>query len=408
MKKYLLITLFTWVFPYMSMAQETTVKVATFNVSMEALNYVDTKRDEPFIVSGETLSNALANDHQQIKNIAEIIQIANPDIILLNEFDYQENDSASNDNPDNNQGKGNQALKRFITHYLNKSQNGQTAIDFPYYYQGSVNTGVNSDLDIDGNGEKGKLPGDGYGFGYFPGHFGMALLSKYPIDFAKIRSFQFFKWHDMPNALFPIDPETNKPWYSQEVWRAVRLSSKSHWDIPVTVNGKTIHILASHPTPPVFDGPEDRNGKRNHDEIRFWRDYISPEKASYIYDDKGNKGGIKAKQAFVILGDLNAATVDGNAIKSGISSLLSDDKVQDAMPQSQAGKMHSPENVHGKHHTAFWRMRVDYVLPSVTGLTIKDSGIFWPLATDDNYRLIKDRQTSSDHRLVWLELTTKH
>lgn len=394
MKKYFIIVLLTWVLFHMTITQATTLKVATFNVSMEALNYIDHKRGEPINVSEQTLINALASDHQQIKNIAEIIQTVNPDIILLNEFDSQNGDH--------------QALKSFISNYLNKSQRGQKSINFPYFYQGPVNTGVNSGLDMNGDGEKGKLPNDGYGYGHFPGHFSMALLSKFPIDVENIRSFQYFKRHDMPNALMPIDPATNKPWYNMATWQALRLSSKSHWDVPVNVNGKVIHILASHPTPPVFDGPEDRHGKRNHDEIRFWHDYISVEYADYIYDDKGKKGGLKDEQSFVILGDLNATTVDGNAIKAGISSLLNSNKIQDAMPQSQAGKNHSPDNLNGKHHTAFWGMRVDYVLPSVNGLSINDSGIFWPLKTDDNYRLIKDRKASSDHRLVWLELTTKN
>lgn len=407
--KKLFFTLLTWVFSTMATAQETTLKIATFNVSMEALNYIEHKRGTPVNVSEKTLSEALASGHQQIKNIAEIIQTVNPDIILLNEFDFQNNESQGNENLNNkNKQDNHHALKTFISDYLNKSQNGQPAIDFPYYYQGSVNTGVNSGLDIDGNGVKGQLPGDGYGFGYFSGHFGMALLSKYPITVDQIRSFQYFKWHDMPNALMPINPDTHKPWYSPEVWQQLRLSSKSHWDVPIEVNGKTIHILASHPTPPVFDGPEDRNGKRNHDEIRFWTDYISPEKSSYIYDDNGLTGGLKAKQRFVILGDLNASNTDGDAVKAGISSLLTHGKVQDPMPQSQAGALHTPTNSHAKHHTAFWRMRADYVLPSAEGLTIQNSGVFWPLETTKNYRLIKDRKASSDHRLVWLELTTKN
>ena len=393
MKKYSIIALLIWVFPHMTIAQDTPLKIATFNVSMEALNYVEHKRGESPNVSEETLKKALKSDHQQIRNIAEIIQRVNPDIILLNEFDYLD---------DNNE-----ALKIFINNYLNKSQHGQKTVNYPYFYQGPVNTGVNSGLDLDGDGIKGKLPGDGYGYGHFPGHFGMALLSKYPIDVANIRTFQHFKWHDMPNALMPIDPATNKPWYSQAVWHKLRLSSKSHWDIPVEVKGKTIHILASHPTPPVFDGPEDRNGKRNHDEIRFWHDYISPELASYIYDDNGHKGGIKAEQAFVMLGDFNATTVDGNAIKASIASLLNNVKIQDAMPQSQAGKLHKPDNINAKHHTSNWGMRVDYVLASVLGLTINNSGVFWPLETQESYRLIQDRKASSDHRLVWLELTTK-
>ena len=394
MKKHLIFALFSCGLFGMTNIHATTLKIATFNVSMEALNYSEHKRGEPAHVSTQTLSDALARNHQQIRNIAEIIQRVNPDIILLNEFDYL------NDN--------NQALKSFIKNYLNKSQQGQKRIEFPYFYQGPVNTGVNSALDIDGNGKKGQLPGDGYGYGHFPGHFGMALLSKYPIDFENIRSFQHFKWHDMPNALMPIDPITNTPWYSQTTWQALRLSSKSHWDIPVIVNGKTIHMLASHPTPPVFDGPENRNGKRNHDEIRFWHDYINPELADYIYDDKGHKGGINTEHSFVLLGDFNATTVDGNAIKSGISTLLNDHKIQDAMPQSKAGKLNRPDNAHAKFHTSNWGMRVDYVLPSVNGLSIDNSGIYWPLKSEETFRLIKERRASSDHRLVWLELTTKN
>lgn len=394
MKKLLIFALLFCGISPMTYVHATTLKIATFNVSMEALNYSEHQRGEPANVSSKTLADALASDHQQIKNIAEIIQRVNPDIILLNEFDYL------NDN--------NQALKSFIKNYLNKNQNGHKAINFPYLFQGPMNTGVNSGLDIDGDGKKGKLPGDGYGYGHFPGHFGMALLSKYPIDVENIRSFQHFKWHDMPNALMPIDPVTNTPWYSQETWQALRLSSKSHWDIPVLVNGKAIHVLASHPTPPVFDGPEDRNGKRNHDEIRFWHDYISPGLADYIYDDNGEKGGINTDQTFVILGDFNATTVEGNAIKAGISSLLNHAKIQDAMPYSQAGQLHKPDNKNAKYHTSNWGMRVDYVLASVLGLTLKDSGIFWPLQSEESYRLIKDRSASSDHRLVWVELTTKN
>ena len=54
----------------------------------------------------------------------------------------------------------------------------------------------------------------------------------------------------------------------------LRLSCKIHWDVPVQIGSETVHFLVSHPTPPAFDGPEDRNGRRNHDEIRFWADYI--------------------------------------------------------------------------------------------------------------------------------------
>jgi hypothetical protein len=397
-KKYFPSFAVTIALAYMNTVQATQLKIATFNVSMEALNYVSHQRNKITKISEKTLSNALKNDHPQIRNIAEIIQRVNPDIILLNEFDNQEN----------NEKNSHKALKIFIKQYLNKSQNGQPAVNYPYFYQGQVNTGINSGFDLDGSGKKGILPGDGFGYGHFSGHFGMVLLSKYPINTKQIRTFQHFKWHDMPNALQPRDPKTLKPWFSQEAWQNIPLSSKSHWDIPVQVNEHVIHVLASHPTPPVFDGPENRNGKRNHDEIRFWTDYISPEKSPYIYDDNGHKGGLKPQQRFVILGDLNASSFDGDAMNNGISALLNSRKIQDAMPKSNGGEMHSKNNLNAKHHTAFWRMRADYVLPSAQGFTLINAGVFWPEENDDTFRLIKERSASSDHRMVWLDLSIKN
>ena len=362
------------------------IRIASFNVSMEALNYRNNNTDKK--VTGNELTLALGNNNKQIKNIAEIIQRVNPDIILLNEFDRVDNSN----------------INYFITHYLNKGQQGQESINYPYFYQGKVNTGVVVNGDANNDGKSAQRPSDTHGFGYFEGHFGMVLLSKYPIDDQAIRTFQHFKWHKMPNALKPIDPETNQPWYSEEVWQALRLSSKSHWDIPVVINGKRVHFLASHPTPPVFDGPEDRNGKRNHDEVRFWLDYISTDQGQYIYDDKQNYGGLGTNRAFVILGDLNASNVEGDALTDSIDKLLTSAKISDPKPESIGGKSHNEENLHAKHHTAYWGMRADYVLPSTTGLTVLDSGVFWPEKSQETYRLIKNRQASSDHRLVWVDV----
>ena len=368
----------------------TEIRVATFNVSMEALNYAPYVKGKAPNVSGDELNAALNSDHQQIKNIAEIIQRTNPDIILLNEFD-RDNDR-------------HQSIKVFLSKYLNKSQQGQNSVNYPYFFQGAVNTGVVAPFDVNNDQKTGDSPSDTYGFGYFPGHFGMVLLSKYPIDIKNIRTFQMFKWKDMPNALQPIDPETKQPWYNAKAWDGMRLSSKSHWDVPVKVNNKILHVLASHPTPPVFDGPEDRNGKRNHDEIRFWNDYITEGKNGYIYDDNGTVGGITPDASFVIMGDQNASSVDGDAVKSGITNLLAHKNIQDPLPASDGGKAHTKNNPNSVNHTAHWRMRADYVLPSKAGIKIVNSGVFWPLTQAPEFRLIKDRSASSDHRLVWVDL----
>jgi endonuclease/exonuclease/phosphatase family metal-dependent hydrolase len=364
------------------------IRVATFNVSMEATNYVETEQSP----IGNELQNNLHNSvHQQIKNIAEIIQRQRPDIILLNEFDYS-NQSATD-------------VQNLIKHYLRLSQNNNRSIDYPYFYSAPVNTGVDSGLDLDGDGLASSTKGDAFGFGLFPGHYGMLVLSKYPIKFEEIRTFQHFLWKDMPdNLLSTIMDESGESYYDQDAQQILRLSSKSHWDIPIKVGNHTIHLLASHPTPPVFDGPENRNGKRNHDEIRFWTDYISDsEQSAYIYDDNGKLGGFKGKH-FIIAGDLNASPDEGDGMKSGIQGLLDHTLVNDSIvPKSAGGEVHTPNNRYSAQHTAEWAMRADYVLPS-TSLEVNGSGVFWPIPDDSLFRLIKDRQSSSDHRLVWVDI----
>ena len=71
----------------------------------------------------------------------------------------------------------------------------------------------------------------------------------------------------MPGALLPDDPATEEPadWFTPEELAVVRLSSKSHWDVPIKVGLHTVHFLVSHPTPPVFDGT---GGPQRHAQLR--------------------------------------------------------------------------------------------------------------------------------------------
>ncbi|WP_082213472.1 endonuclease/exonuclease/phosphatase family protein [Dyadobacter psychrophilus] len=361
---------------------------ATYNVSMEAENYVPKGTKD---ISEQVLIKELASgSNPQIKNIARIIRTVRPDVILLNEFDYIADPK--------------QGVLQFVKAYLNVDSDDQKAIDYPYYYYSTSNTGQPSPYDLDNNGKADQFGADAWGFGLYPGQYGMVLLSKYPIDTQQVRTFQHFKWKDMPSALQTKKPD-NSDWYVPEAWQQFPLSSKSHWDIPIKFGAKTIHFLASHPTPPSFDGAEDRNGKRNHDEIRFWKDYISGEEGAYIYDDKGKRGALASNASFVILGDQNASPDEGNAIGAGIKSLLAHAKVNnDAAPASKGGPEHSSSNPFAKNHTAVWRMRADYVLPSRAGLKVMDSGVFWPAKGEPLAELVEKRESSSDHRLVWVKV----
>ena len=238
--------------------------------------------------------------------MAEVIQRVRPDVLLINEFDFDAEGLAA---------------RLFQQNYLSVGHNGAWPIAYRYRFVALSNTGIPSGFDLDNNGAVGGL-NDAFGFGAYPGQFGMAVYSRYPILRHHVRTFQHFLWKDMPGALLPDDPATPAPadWYSAEELAVFRLSSKSHWDVPVLVGGKVIHTLVSHPTPPVFDGPEDRNGTRNHDEIRFWADYVLSSRSGYIYDDDGKRGGLEPGARFVIMGDQNADPFDGDSVARRPSS----------------------------------------------------------------------------------------
>lgn len=363
----------------------TVLRVATYNAS---LNH----RQAGGLVA------QLEGDHLPARRIAAVVQRMRPDLLLLNEFDH---DSAG------------RAADLFVERYLGVGQFGEEAITYPYRFLAEVNTGVPSGLDLTGDGRI-DGPGDAWGYGEHPGQYGMLVLSRFPIDVPTVRTFRNLRWSSMPGALAPIDVADGQPWYPEDVWRRLRLSSKSHWDVPVDTPLGRLHFLVSHPTPPVFDGPEDRNGRRNHDEIRFWAEYLSRGDQDWLCDDAGRCGGLPLGARFVIAGDLNADPADGESLPGAIEQLLEHPRVlRFATPASEGGRLASetgdanlrqrgnPAHDTGQFNPRVGNMRVDYVMPSV-GLEALDSGVFWPLAGQPEAEWI----TASDHRMVWVDLTS--
>ena len=367
--------------------QETpVVRFGTFNLALH--------RPE----AGALLRELDGGRSEPARRLAEIVQRLRIDVLLVNELDRDD---------------AGRTADVFAEQYLNVSQDGQAPIDFAYRYAAPVNTGEPSGRDLDGDGDAGG-PGDAWGFGTFPGQYGMALFSRYPILADRVRTFRLLSWSAMPDALRP------EGFWDDDTWRALRLSSKSHWDVPIGIgtqdDGLVVHALCSHPTPPAFDGPEDRNGRRNHDEIRFWVDYLTPGAGGWIVDDEGVAGGLDEGAAFVVLGDLNCDPVDGEARREALLRLLGHSRVQDPEPRSVGGAeaklaqfglnmqhQGDPALDTGDFADEVGRgpgnLRVDYVLPSA-GLTVTQSGVFWPQAFEPAAAL----GATSDHRLVWVEL----
>ena len=376
-------------------AKPAELRFATFNASLNRNNAGDLVRDL------STPNNA------QASAIAETIQRVDPDVVLVNEFDYVE---------------GGTAAELFRDNYLEVAHNGAGPVDYPYYFVAPVNTGVPSGFDLNNNGTVGGGD-DAYGFGLFPGQYGLVVYSKYPIATDDVRTFQHFLWKDMPGALLPDDPATpaKADWYSPAELDVFRLSSKSHWDVPIKVPGrKPVHFLVSHPTPPTFDGAEDRNGTRNHDEIRFWADYVSGGRdAAYVYDDDGGTGGLGRGQDFVIAGDQNADPYDGDSVDRAIQQLLDHPRIQDPHPTS-TGAVEATQRDGGVNlthqgpaaqdtadfaDTTPGNLRADYVLPS-RRLGVLGSGVFWLTSSDPLFARLTGTFPfpTSDHRMVWLDV----
>lgn len=374
--------------------QNGAIRVATFNVALNRKT------------AGELASNLRDGDEQAAK-IAAIIQSVRPDVLLVNELDYDAD-----------------TAKLFLDKYLRVAQPkaGKPAPEswLEFSYACPVNTGIDSGLDLNNN-DRLHDSDDAWGYGAFPGQYGFAIYSRFPIAEDRVRTFQTFRWSEMPGALRPMVPSKDggspKPFHSDDVWKQLRLSSKSHCDVPIRIQGKELHVIASHPTPPVFDGAEDRNGCRNHDEIRMLHDYVSgDERGAYLVDDRGQRGPIAPKASFVILGDLNADPEDGDGLSSAIRKLIADPRVatydppmslggiEAATKSGQANLKHrgNPANDTGDFNDKLpGNLRIDFVLPSADCKVVA-SGVYWPSTNESPSA--NALAEASDHRLVWVDV----
>lgn len=334
--------------------------------------------------------------NEQAAAAATVIQAARPDVLLINEITNNCQQGTATDTPN---------PVAFAENYLAEAQgSGLDPIEYEHVYLPKSNTGVQSGLDLDNNGVVDTTPGDrtygndAFGFGEFPGQYAMALLSAYPLDLENARTMRTFRWTDMPDSLIvtaaTADRDGEGYYLTEAEAERFRLPSKTHVDVPVETDAGTIHALAAHPTPPVFDGDENFNGRRCHDEVRLLADYASG--ARYVYDDDGERGGLGSDESFVVMGDMNASPGDEESLHA--ANLLLDHERIDArpLPTSPGGAA-----LGAKYATAEFGggSKVDYVLPSEE-LTVGARDVVWPVSGP----LSEAVATASDHRMVWADV----
>ena len=101
------------------------VRFATFNVSLFASS------------AGQVASTLNREGFEPEVALAATLQEVRPDIVLLNELDY---DAAGT------------SVQRLKDNFLSVSQGGRDPIDYPHVYIPTVNTGVASGADLDNSG----------------------------------------------------------------------------------------------------------------------------------------------------------------------------------------------------------------------------------------------------------------
>lgn len=284
----------------------------------------------------------IRRDATDVRAVAALIAEAAPDVILLGGVDYDYDGAALS------------ALAAEIA---------KAGHPLPHQFALRPNAGLQTGADFDGDGRRGE-PEDAQGYGWFSGSRGLAILSRHPIARDAVQDFSGLLWRDQPGAEISDLPD----------WQSQRLSSVAHWTVPVVLpEGGRVTLLAFGAGPPVFDGPEDRNGRRNAAELLFWRHYLD------------GAFGPAASAPFVLLGTGNLDPLRGEGRRAAITALLDDPRLVDPWPEHPAtARFGSPGP---------GDLRVDYILPSADW-QVAARGMLWP-------------ERAGRHALLWVDLQRK-
>ena len=260
------------------------------------------------------------------------ISAAQADVLLLTDIDYD---------------AGLAALRAL---------NAGLAEPYPHLFAARPNTGMATGRDLDGDGRL-RGPRDAQGYGWFAGQGGQAILSRWPLRLAADHS--EIPWRDVPDTAMAADDPAGD---------LQRLSSSAHWAVSVEHPVRPFTILTVAATPPVFDGPEDRNGRRNRDEVLLW-----------LHALDGALGPVPGRP-LVLLGNLNLDPDRGDGLRAAARRVLAHPALRDPLPGRATVDFPS-----------VGPMRVSYALPS-RDLRVADAGVM-PAA-----------EGAGPHGLVWVDL----
>ncbi|EAQ03234.1 hypothetical protein OB2597_13858 [Pseudooceanicola batsensis HTCC2597] len=282
----------------------------------------------------------------RVVKVAARIAELNADILVLGDIDYDHDGAALT------------ALRDAIP---------DGAARFPHLFAERPNSGIPTGLDLNGDGRAGA-PGDAQGYGRFPGQGGLAVLSRWPLTLTADHSSRL--WRNVPDSLL-IDVQ-GRLGAAATGADIQRLSTVAHWEVAVHLPRGALTLMVFHAAPPVFDGPEDRNGRRNADELSFWRHRLD------------GAFGPPPEPPFLVVGTANLDPHGGDGRQEVMRAFLADPRILDPPGLTDRPTVNWPPPGPGA-------LRVDYLLPS-SGLSVDAAGV---LTADPE---------ASRHHPIWIDL----
>lgn len=342
--------------------------------------------------------------------LARNIQKTRPDVLLITDIDTDTH-----------------VADIFKDQYLAEAQTDGEAgskdlspLDYRYVYAAFTNAGVQSGADLNGNGSTGD-PGDAFGVGHFEGQRSMILYSRYPIKQDEVRTFNNLIWSELPGS--SLDTEK----YSKLVRSVLPLNSTSLWDVPLDVEGETVHVVATGLTPNQGEGADP---ERRLDQLRFLNMYLSDsDELRDLTDDAGAYGGLEKDANAVVLGALgpDVESLDENAEQKRkdaaeeLEAFLDSDELDVAKPSSAGAQCEDDASLQIRTILDFvcatqyatriggGTSRSDYVA-AANGSTISESGIEAAMSravAEKSSAGTSSAASAGARRIVWADVTLK-
>ncbi len=299
----------------------------------------------------------------QLQALAQVVALLDADVLLLHDIDLDAGGATA------------AALGRFL------AQNGAP---YAHILAPMPNAGVPSGLDLNGDGRLGRA-NDALGYGAFRGQGGMVLLSRLPIISEELIDFTGLLWRDLPGASLPKRSD-GTAFPSAAALEVQPLSAVGAWAVPLRLPGGAgrLWVMAFHASPPVFDGPEDRNDRRNADELHLWAQALD-----------GTLAPALPGQYFALMGVTNIDPHLGEGRRDGLQRLAQHPRLH---PDAQSPHLGLP--------TVDWSglglglRQASRIFPA-RSLQLRGGGVMWPAPQSPKAAIFAK---ASRHRPVWLDI----